>query len=320
MSWVSPREYAKHHRISINTVKSRVRRGAVQRREITKGSYQYWIDDADEDAPGAKPSPPVEIWRGPEKPKPHDSTRVWKIASIWDVHVPDHDLRLWASFLAWCEDEQPDEVIIGGDFLELESASQHGGVSRPALLREDIDAGATALRQLRQANPDAVLTYLEGNHEDRFSRIMVRNIPTFDGATSIPEMLPLRELDIQWLPENVHHWRGNLAFLHGLYTNQHHAAKHARELPGMSMCYGHTHRPESKFKGYKSRDGSNKSHGVWGMPCMREIDDVGWMKGRPHGWSQGFGVHYIRPGGDFNTYVVIAFDGVFTWHGKTYGQ
>jgi predicted phosphodiesterase len=241
------------------------------------------------------------------------SARVSAIAHICDVHVPDHDPALWASFLAWCRDEKPGEVMIGGDFLELESCSQHGGVARPSMLVEDIEAGRQALRDLRTANPRARMTYLEGNHETRLRRRVVSDAPELDGALDLPSMLHLDRLHIDWHPYGEVVRRGKLGFTHGWWTPEHHAAKHLREV-GTSIAYGHTHRPQVYTRGAANGD----VRGAFGMPCMRKLD-ADWLDGKPSGWMQGFGVHYVRPDGRFSPYMVLAVGGAFVWGGKVYG-
>lgn len=236
------------------------------------------------------------------------------IAGIFDVHVPDHDPRLWRSFLEWCKDEKPSEVIIGGDFLELESCSEHGGVARPAMLTEELEAGRVALAELRRANPKAKLTYLEGNHETRLRRKVVHRLPEADGAITLPIKLEFEKLGITWHKYGDVVKRGKLGFTHGWWCNEHHAAKHLRKMKG-SVAYGHTHRPQIYTEG--SADGS--VIGAFGMPCMRSLN-ADWLDGQPTGWMQGFGVFYVHPDGQrFSPYMVLAFEGAFVWNGKGYG-
>jgi predicted phosphodiesterase len=236
------------------------------------------------------------------------------IAIITDVHVPDHDQMLWANFLQWCRDEQPQEVIVGGDFLELESCSSHGGTVRPPMLKEDVEDGKAALDQLRAANPDAKITYLEGNHEDRLNRKVVNDAPALDGALSLPEMLELKERGIAWHKYGEVVMRGKLGVTHGWYTPVHHAKKHLEEL-GCSVMYGHTHRPQVYTRGKVG----GTTHGAFGLPCMRVLE-AGWLKERPSGWMQGFGVVYPHEDGCFTPYVVLANRGTFVWNGRIYGK
>jgi predicted phosphodiesterase len=236
------------------------------------------------------------------------------IVGIFDAHVPDHDPRLWSSWLDWCRDEKPAEVIIGGDFLELESCSEHGGVARPALFTEEIAAGKDALADIRRTNPTAKITYLEGNHETRLRRKVVNRLPDLDGAVTLPDQLELRKLGVSWHKYGDVVRRGKLGFTHGWWTNDHHAAKHLRKAK-CSIAYGHTHRPQM----YSDADADGDVIAAFGMPCMRKLRPE-WLDGQPVGWMQGFGVFYVHPDGRrFSPYMVLAFEGAFVWSGKGYG-
>ena len=237
------------------------------------------------------------------------------IAHICDVHVPDHDRPLWRSFLEWCREEKPQEIIIGGDFLELESCSQHGGVARPAHLVEEIAAGRAALEELRKANPKAKITYLEGNHETRLSRKVVADLPELDGALSLPEMLKLDELRIGWHDYGELVMRGKMGFTHGWWSPDHHAAKHLRAL-AQNVTFGHVHRYQVYTRGVADGDVQI----AIAQPCMRKLD-ADWLDGRPTGWSQGFGIFSARPDGIVHAYTALwVDDGFVAPSGKFYGE
>lgn len=240
------------------------------------------------------------------------------IAHICDVHVPDHDKELWAAFLKWCRSEKPSEVIIGGDFLELESCSQHGGKARLPMLTEDVRAGKLALRQLRAACPKAKIVYLEGNHETRLTRKVANDAAQLEGAMDLPSLLGLAALGIEWVPYGRVVVRGKIGFVHGKYTTRHHAAAHLAKYK-RSIAYGHTHRPQVFIDGSVSDSGDNSVIGAFGQPCMRTLNPD-WMHNEPHGWVQGFGVFYPHADGCFSPYQVLVNRGRFVWGGKTYGK
>lgn len=324
--WVTSARAAELLGIHASTVRDRRRAGSIRWREtgnpITR--FEYWVGDADPDeAPAtaagddllqairqlAQPAP-VDLPEEEEPPAP----RPRLIAAIFDVHVPDHDVRLWRGFLEWCRDNRPDEVVIGGDFLELASCSQHGGVANPAALVDDVKAGRQALDELREANPKATLTYCEGNHETRLGRVVVANLPTWDGVVDLPNLLELKQRGISWHRYGDLVRRGKIRFTHGYWCSMHHAKKHLDEY-GVSVAYGHTHRPQLHTKG----DADGRVHGAFGMPCMRRVDDVEWLGGKPHGWCQGFGAFYVLPDDTFTPYVVLAAHSRFVWNGRIYG-
>ncbi len=133
-----------------------------------------------------------------------------------DVHVPEHDRKVWATSLEIIRDVQPDEIVLLGDFLEMSSVSQHGGAELEKLT-EDFDAGKQALKQLREAaGDDCRITYLEGNHESRLTRFLMSKAPSLRDSLSYEIGLGLAGLNIEWVPEYKQPiTRGDLDLTHG---------------------------------------------------------------------------------------------------------
>ncbi len=245
--------------------------------------------------------------------RPTERPAVHTAVVVSDVHVPDHDAPAWSAVLDFVRETQPAEVVIAGDFLELESASQHGGVANPRALVDEIRAGRRELQRLREAVPSATITYLEGNHETRLSRITVRHIPTFSGAFTVPDLLGLRDFGIRWLPHGKAYALGKLRVMHGWYTPKHHAAKHLDAL-GHSVMYGHTHRPQT----FTRSTAENEQHAAYGLGCLRTLD-ADWCDGKPMGWHHGFGVVDVLPSGQFHASLVSIHGGRFAFGGRVYG-
>lgn len=236
------------------------------------------------------------------------------VAGIFDVHVPEHDPRAVEAFLAWAKHEQPDEIVIGGDFLELGSVSSHGGDPDPPHLVDELRPARELLRKIKSTCPDAKLVYLEGNHETRLTRWINDKAPGLAGALTLPVALGLEEMGIQWVPYGKTHKAGKLHFVHGFWCNDLHAKKHLLEY-GSSVTYGHTHRPQIFTKGLV--DGT--VHGAFGMPCMRLLD-APYLNHKPSGWMQGFGIYYVMPSGHFTPHMVLINRGSFVYGGRQYGK
>lgn len=287
-----------------NTLRGQRWRGKIKTRKV-RGSqnYLYCVGPAAESI-------------APKKQKTKNST--YRVVSLWDVHVPDADAFALRAVLDFVKEYKPDHVVLGGDFLELESCSAHGGVANPLALMDEIKAGKKTLDRLQAAAPDAVITYLEGNHETRLSRAVISSLPTFDGALDVPSLLELRDRGIEWVPYR-RLWRpmigdvpGKLAYTHGEWATMHHAAKHLQQY-GVSVRYGHTHKPQSATRGYA--DG--RVCIALGSPCLRTLDP-GWA-GPHHGWLHGFGIDEFMPDGTFTAQNLVMVDRRFAWNGKIYG-
>lgn len=239
---------------------------------------------------------------------------VYKWFGLFDVHIPYHDKPTWRAMLKCLRDEQPDEIILVGDFMDVLSMSahpphMHGG----PLLSEEVAACKRALKQLRDTAPEAVITYIEGNHETRPKRLAVKRMSQIMDLMEMDKLLGLSEIGIQYIKEGRALRRGHLRFVHGKWCNDHHAKKHMTKYNWPGTVYGHTHRPQM----YAHADGDDRIRVAYGMPCMCEIPPE-WAKGEPTGWVNGFGIGYVDDTGDFNVYPILSFGGRFRWNGKVY--
>ena len=306
MAWLPLREAAEAVGITRDALRGRADRG-LWRTEQSGGRRVYWVDEDGEEDRDLIPQydPPTR------SPRASDGPRVAIVCS--DVHIPEHDPVAWGRFIDCVRDAQPDDVVLAGDILELESCSQHGGVAQPALFVEEIQAARRELERVREAAPRASITYLEGNHETRLSRLTVARVPTIQGALDIPTQLDLASLGIRWQREGDPLHLGRLSVVHGWWANKHHAAKHT-EAMGCSVLYGHTHRPQFHIAGTRSG-----LRGGFGNGCLRTLDP-GWMTGRPTGWMHGFSVVHYWPDGEFQVTPILLTPGRrFSALGRVYG-
>lgn len=220
---------------------------------------------------------------------------------VSDVHVPEHDAFAVRAWLTWAKARQPDIIILGGDILELESCSGHGGniASAPMFLAE-VEAGNAFLDDVQAACPDAEIAYLEGNHETRLQRKVDVAAPNLAGALCIPDLLRLKDRGIAWRPYGSVFFpsASKLGFTHGTRANDHHAKTHLNSY-GTSIVYGHTHRAQFYTQGFAN----NRLRGAFGAPCLRSLS-VDWLKG-PTGWSQGFVLAHLFPDGHFTAYTIM---------------
>lgn len=246
------------------------------------------------------------------------SNRCTMIVSIWDVHVPDHFKPGWASLMSFLDEQQPDEIILGGDFVELESASAHRGTKNVDIDYE-IDSAKELLTELCETCPEAEMHFLEGNHETRLQRTVRSAIPNLESAVKgIDELLELDEYGIQFYPRHAEDkrsqvlYRGDFAFIHGYWANKHHAYKHLDQY-GYNVAYGHKHNPQMYCQ--SSINGTRFSYS---FPCMRDRNPS-WMEGKPSPWVNGFGITYVTFQDKARHYqVIMDEDGSFVWNGWEY--
>jgi predicted phosphodiesterase len=293
---------------SPRTIRTWAQDGKISRQRQADGTYLYAAN------PNVNRIPQPE---DPPSPRPKSTVKRAKmVVFASDFHVPHEDPDLLEAFLKFCRDTKPDEVILGGDIMDNAASSAYGGNANKPKLIDEVNACRTFLDKVRSANPRATITFLGGNHDqDRLERFIADHAPTLEGCVDLPTLLGLPERDIKFHPYGEVVFRGKLGFTHGFYFNDTHAQQHVRKF-GCNLVWGHTHRPQM----YTCGIAGDEVRGGFGVGCMSKTKDVPYLKGRPSGWLQGFGVFYVEPDGNFYPYLVLCNDSSFIWAGKKYSK
>ena len=173
-----------------------------------------------------------------------------------DIHVPFHNRRGVRKLLDHIRRERPDHVVLAGDIADLHALTTHR--RNPVWqdkLKQELDAVYDFLWDVRYAAKKAVITYIKGNHEDRFDRYVQSNAPEMRLiGVDLPKYLELDSMDIRWVEDagrtkvwvpcgqgqrvrvlHGHEFKGGSKFPGG------HALKIANEL-GCNVHIGHTHK------------------------------------------------------------------------------
>ncbi len=118
-----------------------------------------------------------------------------------DIHVPYHDKKALKLLLRFLKDQKPDTLVINGDFLDMWEVSQFDRVPKfGKSLIEEIQEGKKILRRFRTILPHARIIYVEGNHEFRFKKLLIKAVPELYGlpGLSVPDLLELKKLNISY--------------------------------------------------------------------------------------------------------------------------
>jgi hypothetical protein len=257
------------------------------------------------------PSPP---------PRQERRTRDLKMACVInDWHVPVHHIGFTDAVLDWLAENQPDTLVINGDFVDLEAASSHGGNPSPPNIRDEMEQGNAMLDRIDEALPLARKVFGLGNHETRLQRALTQLMPTLYGAIEIADLLDLegRGYEVADYMEPVH--LGGFTVVHGSWCPKNYAGKYLRDygMPaGGGLGLGHTHRPQVMTRNNRGGFGA-----VYGFGHGCDEGKAAYLKRTPSDWVMGFGVVYYDdvPGGRWAAYQVLAPDGSFVWGGRVYG-
>jgi len=243
-----------------------------------------------------------------------------KVIALFDVHIPNNiDL---SGILKFLNDEKPDILILGGDFMDVESLSHWAMAGGKRLTlegkrwKEECRIAGEMLDKFREiVGKKCEIVYLMGNHEEWPSQYIDRN-PEMSGIIDIQLMLELDKRNIKWIPykcEKNFYKVGKLYFTHGEYTVNNHSLKMLRSY-NCNIRYGHLHTYQAVTKTSKKDIGD--MHTAISVPCLCKPGE--YLGGKCTSHINGFYVAYIKPDGNFFEYVIMIINNHFFFNNKLY--
>lgn len=208
-----------------------------------------------------------------------------------DVHMPE-EINLKPVF-AYIKDLKPDVVILGGDIIDAKG--MHGVESMQASqiksewYERDKELLNTFLTSLKTVAPKADLIYLEGNHEQRYQRVMTRYPDAWGGRFDFDrDVVKKIYKTAKWIPYgnyNSFYKVGDTVFTHGTIYPQNHAKKYAEVYAPFKTVYGHLHH----YQAYTMHSAmpSLAPHYALTAGCLCHVAPE-WKKGQPNCWINGF--------------------------------
>lgn len=206
------------------------------------------------------------------------------ILGIPDVHLGHHNRAALRCVLRANNHYKPKDIWILGDMLDAHSHSSHPGTpgeKKAHYLRDEIEPARILLEELSKF--EALLIYLEGNHEERVRRWLLSSKAAQDVEELVtPEALLARD-NMLWVPYKGFYSYENWVVLHGASAAKDAARKHMDLFPGYSVMFGHTHRAQHVVR--RDPITGRLIHGVC-PGTLSELQPV-WCKG-PTTWTHGF--------------------------------
>lgn len=303
------------------------------------------------------------ITQGPSYATPKSTTKVRKATDfktaviVPDIQIgfyrgpegtlePTHDEDAMSVALAMISDIKPDEVVLVGDNLDLPEMGKY--LTYPTYQQTTqaaIDRASLFCAQLRKAAPDADITWLAGNHEERMPKYIATNAMAAYGlkranqpeswpVLSVPFLVRMDEYDIVYKPgyPAADYWLNEkLRIIHGDRVKSNGSTAHVYlNQEKTSVIYGHIHRIETAYKTREDYDGPRTIMAA-SPGCLARIDGAipstkGGvdLDGRPltrhENWQQGLGVvTYEKKGQAKFTYECIPIYGGWAMrNGKEY--
>lgn len=208
---------------------------------------------------------------------------------IGDLHHPYHSQRCVALLFSFLEWLKPETIILNGDIIDFYALSRFDkNPKRITSLQQDVDITVDFIKNIRHILPDVEVIYLEGNHETRLDRWLVKH-PEVSSlrALSVQNLLELDHYGIEYIKYDDWFYRHNFLFHHGDIVRQKSAytANFQMDKWRVSGICNHTHRLGAS---YLTTFGFE---GVWyenGCLCQRHQEYTSGV----NNWQQGFSVFH----------------------------
>mgnify|MGYP003146215251 CR=1 FL=1 len=183
-----------------------------------------------------------------------------------------------------------DEVNVMGDFLDFYWCSLHPrlpeAMSIKETMRDEIAQGIEKLEEIRHTFPNAVINFIEGNHEYRLMRWLTKKAPELFDIIKLPELLHFKELGIKFHPFGKNQLVSCLGtdymLRHQPFNMGKHCAAGTAHAKHISLGFGHTHRHQS----YSSKDALGREICCYSMgwlgdesaPVFSYMDHDNWVQ------------------------------------------
>jgi len=237
-----------------------------------------------------------------------------KVAVLSDIHYPYEDEKSELLTKNFLSDYKPDIIILNGDITDCYSISSFSkDIKKKMDIQEELDYGRIKLQEWTNLFPETDIKYLEGNHENRFSRLIKNNAPALASlrTLNIEENLNLKDMGIEWIPEWQDLQIGNIMFIHGHMVRKHGGgtARAHFEKYGCSLLLGHCHRASVTYK--RNKFGT---HALIENGCLCDFDIE---YARFPDWHQGF-TTLDFDGNDFSVNQYLITNHKLIANGKVY--
>lgn len=214
------------------------------------------------------------------------------IDGTWETY---HDVRAMDIVLQVVADNQFDNIVLLGDFLDCTEASKY--TQKPEFagtMQKSINTLGAFIYSLRELAPSSKIVFMAGNHERRLQSSMIDNLKYAYGLTAYKDDLPVMSLSkllaldaidvevIEDYPSGTFWIGNNLKIIHGEFVSV------SKELSSSDThtIMGHIHRRATDSRSIFMKDGI-KQISIHSIGCLCKIDGtVPGVNSRPS-WQQG---------------------------------
>jgi hypothetical protein len=120
---------------------------------------------------------------------------IYCVGFITDPHIPFHNRRALSAAMNCLADSRLKALYLGGDILDMYWAHDHGPKDPrvKSTLVEEREAGNKFLNDIDKTWKNIPKHFVEGNHETRYERYLIKNCPALFGITDIQLLLGMND-------------------------------------------------------------------------------------------------------------------------------
>ena len=229
----------------------------------------------------------------------HGAQRILRLS---DIHYPFHDQRSLEAAVNHGIKLDPTILLLAGDIIDCHDLSDYDRDPRHRYTEIEMAMIVEQLEQFRQAFPKARIVWMEGNHEHRLKRYLMRRAPDLYGLPmmDVPGFVTIAGHAnamhrVEWVDDCRVVRTGKLAHIHGHEFKGGGGVNPARWLflkTGESAMMGHCHRTSE----HSEPNLSGKQIACWSTGCLSELHPP-YM--RHTKWNHGFATVIVDASGDF---------------------
>lgn len=252
-------------------------------------------------------------------------------AFISDIHLPDNiNLKPILEYLMDLRQQAKEQgakfaLILGGDIVDAKGMHGIESLAASQIKKEWYERDKQLLSEFLTQISDHVgknieLVYLEGNHEERYTRIMKKYPDAFEGRFNfhrdvVTKIYP----NAKWIAYGTYdsyYKLGDCIFTHGTIYPENHAKKYATIYAPFKVVYGHLHH----FQSFTLHNAMPElpAHYAVTAGCLTHLAPE-WKKGHPNMWQNGFVDFVSFDGNTSATPHLLDNKGRFQVGGKIYG-
>jgi predicted phosphodiesterase len=124
-------------------------------------------------------------WKGLNLPEPerNDYSKVEikgkRIVIFSDIHFPYYNKKALDTAIKYTIDFKPDTIILNGDIIDCYHQSKWETDPRKRSLKYELDMLRNFFQELRNLFPKQTIIYKLGNHEERYEKRILQQVPDF---------------------------------------------------------------------------------------------------------------------------------------------